>query len=132
MACIYRSAPLKASAAAAWKVLDRYTRSEVLVFPSMCSAVRQEGDYRIVTTPAGVEVPELNISVNPELRRAAYTIPGVPGAEHHHAVMEITEDGAGKATLVWVTDVRPDEIAVQMAPMYDVLFAELTAAVEAG
>jgi hypothetical protein len=127
--CIYKSAVLSVPADAAWQVVDRYTRSEVHVF-SMSVGERQEGDYRVVTTPDGAEVRELNVSVDPDLRRAAYTIPGIPGAEHHHAVMQIVEDEAGRATLLWVTDIRPDELAAAMAPMYDGLFEELRAAVE--
>jgi hypothetical protein len=130
MGCIYKSAPLSVPADAAWRVIDRYTRSEVHIF-SMSAGERQEGDYRVVTMPDGAEVRELNISVDPQLRRAAYTIPQVPGAEHHHAVMQIVEDGAGHATLLWVTDIRPDKVATAMAPLYDGLFEELKAAVEA-
>ena len=70
--------------------------------------------------------------MDPGLRRAAYTIPDVPGAEHHHAVMQVVEDATGVATLLWVTDFRPDELAVARAAMYDTLFEELKAVVEAG
>ena len=131
MGCIYKSAPVSVTADQAWSVIERYTRSAVHVF-AMSAGEHQEGDYRVVTMQDGSEVRELNVSIDPELRRSAYTIPGVPGAEHHHAVMQIVEGVDGTVTLTWVTDIRPDDIAAKMAPMYDGLFDELKAAVESG
>lgn len=132
MACIYLSARLNVSADDAWSVIERYTRSEVHIFSSMSVAERREGDYRVVTTPDGGEVWELNVSIDPALRRAAYTIPGIPGAEHHHAVMQVLEGTDGVPILLWVTDIRPDPVAAAMAPMYQGLFEELKLAVESG
>ena len=132
MACIYKSAALSVPADVAWGVIERYTRSAVHVFPSLSTGERQEGDYRIVTMPDGNEVHELNVSIDPTLRRSAYTIPGIPGVEHHHAVMQVVEDAEGKATLIWATDVRPDEMASALAPMFDIGFPELLEAVNRG
>lgn len=131
MGCIYKTARLSVSPEAAWDVVERYTRAAAHVF-SDAVGERMEGDYRVVTMSDGNEVHELNVSIDPHLRRAAYTIPGIPGVEHHHAVMQVTEDSDGGATLVWATDIRPDEIADRMASMYDGLFVELRAAVEGG
>lgn len=132
MACIYKFAALEVDADTAWDVIERYTRSAVHVFPSLSIGERQDGDYRVVTMPDGREVHELNISIDPDLRRSAYTIPGIPGVEHHHAVMQVLEDGEGNASLVWTTDVRPDQMAETLAPMYDIGFPELLAAVNQG
>ncbi len=131
MGTIYLSAKLTGSPVAAWDVLERYTRSENHIF-SVAVGERADGEYRVVTTADGGEVWERNVSVDPEHMRASYTIPGVPGAEHHHASMQIVDGGDGTYTLVWVTDMLPHQLAEAMAPMYDGLFADLVHAVQQG
>ncbi|MGW1713783.1 hypothetical protein [Streptomyces sp. NPDC002156] len=130
MSSIYRSAELDVPADTAWDFIERYTRSEVHVF-SLCVAERQEGEYRVVTLADGQEIWERNISVDPVHRRATYTVPGLNGAEHHHAEMRVEVDRHASAHLIWVTDYLPHKIAEQRAASYDALFAELVAAVNA-
>lgn len=129
MATIHRSAPLAVSADDAWSVLDRYTRSEVHVFAN-CASERQVDDYRVVVTVDGMELWERNVTVDTARRRAVYTVPGIPGVEHHQAEMRVDVDAGGRATLVWVTDLLPHELAEAMSEVYDMLFADLLAAVE--
>ncbi|WP_405536159.1 hypothetical protein OG787_22110 [Streptomyces sp. NBC_00075] len=130
MSSIYRSAELDVSADTAWDFIERYTRSEVHVF-SLCVAERQEGEYRVVTLADGREIWERNVTVDPVHRRATYTVPGLNGAEHHHAEMRVEVDRHAGAHLIWVTDYLPHEIAEERAASYDALFAELVAAVNA-
>ncbi|ROO87455.1 polyketide cyclase/dehydrase/lipid transport protein [Actinocorallia herbida] len=128
MGSIHRSAHLDVTADEAWDFLDRYTRSEVHVF-SMCRAERQEGEYRVVTLHDGTELWERNVTVDPERRRATYTVPGLNGAEHHHAEMRIEAEANGRTRLIWVTDLLPDHLAEDRADTYDTLFAELVTAI---
>ncbi|WP_369030302.1 hypothetical protein [Streptomyces adonidis] len=130
MSSIYRSAELDVSADTAWDFIERYTRSEVHVF-SLCVAERQEGEYRVVALADGREIWERNVTVDPVHRRATYTVPGLNGAEHHHAEMRVEVDRHAGAHLIWVTDYLPHEIAEERAASYDALFAELVAAVNA-
>ena len=128
MAGLYYRAPLSVTAAVAWDFLDRYTRAEVHVFSS-CVAERRVDDYRVVTITDGSEVWEQNITVDAERRRAVYRVPGLAGSEHHQAEMRIETDDVGAPHLVWVTDILPHHLADFMRDTYDVLFAELQAAV---
>jgi hypothetical protein len=130
MGTIYRSGRTDVSADAAWNFLERYARAEVHVF-SRCTAERLEGEYRVVNTIDDEEFWERNVTVDPDRRRAVYTVTNFPGAEHHQAEMRVVEEG-GAATLSWTTDVLPNEVAAAMEPVYDVLFAELLAAVNGG
>jgi hypothetical protein len=130
MATIYRSAALTVPGDVAWRFLDRYTRSEVHVFAN-CVSERQVDDFRVVITSDGMELWEQNITVDGERRRAVYTVPGIPGVTHHQAEMRIDVDPDGAATLVWITDLLPHELADALGPVYDTLFADLLAAVEA-
>ncbi|MFJ9127707.1 SRPBCC family protein [Streptomyces sp. NPDC102340] len=130
MSSVHRSAELDVSADVAWDFIERYTRSEVHVF-SLCRSERQEGEYRVVTLRDGREIWERNVTVDPAHRRAAYTVPHLNGAEHHHAEMRVEVDRLGGVHLIWVTDYLPHEIADERAARYDDLFAELVAAVNA-
>jgi hypothetical protein len=96
----------------------------------MCRSERPEGEYRAVTLHDGQEIWERNVTVDPVHRRASYTVTGLNGAEHHHAEMRVDVDGEGRTHLVWVTDYLPHHLAEERAESYDVLFAELVAAVE--
>jgi hypothetical protein len=117
-------------AGVAWDFIDRYTRSEVHIF-SVCVAERQDGDTRTVVLGDGSEVRERNVTVDPSRMRAVYTVPGLPGVEHHQAEMRVVEDEHGAAArLEWCTDVLPDEYAEQLRDVYRPMFDELVAAVE--
>jgi|GEM_PF-976869 len=128
MATIYRSAELSVPASVAWDFVDRYTRSEVHAFTN-CVSERQVDDYRVVVTADGMEIWERNVTVDPEWMRAVYAIPTFPGAEHHQAEMRVVDNGNGRSTLVWITDLLPHELAEAMGPNYDQLMTDLVAAI---
>lgn len=128
MGSIYYAARLAVPADVAWDYLDRFARAEVIPFSSS-AAGRREGEYRVVTMPGGQEIWERNLAVDPVRRRTSYIIEGLNGAEHHHSEMRVDVDRDDTATLVWVTDYLPHELAEQRAPGYAVLFDELVAAV---
>lgn len=130
MSSIHLTAELAVPADVAWDFIDRYTRAEVHVF-SACVAERAEGEFRVVTLADGQEIWERNVTVDPVRRRAAYTVPGHRGAEHHHAEMRIDVDQEGRVILVWTTDYLPHHLADEAAASYDGLFAELVAATNA-
>jgi hypothetical protein len=129
---IYLEHQLDVPAEVAWEVVDRYTRSEVHIF-LFTDGERQEGDYRVVSLPDGREVWELGVSVDPDHRRASYTIPGMDGVEHHHASMQVFDDGvAGRSRIVWIADVRPDAACDALRPIYQTSFVDLVAALNSG
>jgi hypothetical protein len=128
VATITRRAKLDVPADAAWRFVDRYTRCEVHMFPSLAASERQEGEYRVVTRQNGAEVWERMVGVDHDTMRAAYIIPGIPGVEHHAASMQIIDDGDGRSTVVWITDVLPDSMADALAPTFDTAFADMVAA----
>src|ERR1700730_8166763 len=109
MATIYRSATLSVSPDAAWDVLDRYTRSELHIFKN-CASERQVDDYRVVVTLDGMELWERNITVDPQRRRAVYTVPGIPGAEHHQTETRIVGDCPGYNVLPLPTAPLPHQL----------------------
>jgi hypothetical protein len=143
MAVMYYSQKVNVSADAGWVVLEDYTRAKSHLFKAASGARmetlteavgnRPAGEYRIVTVAAtGDEIWELNVSVDPEHRRATYTVPGLFGAAHHHASMQIVPIDENSAELIWITDVLPDSFAEEMRPFYNDNFADMVEAVERG
>ncbi|MBL7502699.1 hypothetical protein I6A84_25970 [Frankia sp. CNm7] len=130
MGSIYLEAVLDTPADLVWDFVDRYTRSEVHVF-SACAAERREGEYRVVTLPDGEEVWERNLTVDPDRRRASYTVPALSGTEYHHAEMRVDALSPTATRLTWVTDYLPHDLANERTESYQVMFDELVAAVTA-
>lgn len=127
MGSIYRSAPLAVPANVAGDFLQRFAHAQAHVF-SVATGERMEGEDRIVSQADGREIVERNVTVDAERRRVAYTVPGLNGAEHHHAEMRV-EDRDGVAWLFWTIDYLPHRLADEREGLYDGLFAELVAAV---
>lgn len=128
MATLHFTAPLRVPPDVAWDFIDRYTRSEVHVF-SACVAERQEADVRVVTLADGAEVRERNVSVDAELLRAVYTVPGLLGADHHQAEMRVIRRSDGGASVVWCTDILPHALAEPLRAAYPAMFDELVDAI---
>jgi hypothetical protein len=110
--------------------LERFAAAEVHVF-SLSHGERLVGDDRIITLADGSDLVERNVTVDPARRRVVYTVPGLSGAEHHHAEMRIDLDEQGVVTLVWTIDFLPHRLADERGELYDRLFAELIAAARA-
>ena len=71
-----------------------------------------------------------NVTVDPVLFRAVYTIAGLHNSTHHQAQMRVYDDRDGGSSLEWITDFLPDEIVDDdVQKSYDALFADLVAAV---
>jgi len=128
LATVFHSATLNVSADVAWDFIDRYSRSEVHIF-SVCAGERQDGDTRVVILSDGSEVRERSVTVDGGRMRAVYTVPGLPGVEHHQAEMRVLTAPDGTATLEWCTDVLPDSYAELLRGVYPSMFEEMVAAV---
>ena len=117
MATIYREFPLSSSAAQAWKRL-RAPEDIAKLMPMLADA-DVSGDVRVCNTVDGAKLRETILSVDDEHRRVAYAITDSPfGMEFHSASMQIVER-EGKSAMRWVTDVKPDALAEQLAPVIE-------------
>jgi hypothetical protein len=71
-----------------------------------------DGDTRIVTFVTGAVARELLVDIDEQMCRVAYAVVDSPlGLRHHHATMEVVEDGARQCRLVWIADLAPDSAA---------------------
>lgn len=143
MAVMYYSKKVDVDADSAWSVIERYTRAESHLFEAAAGArmetvpeatpERPAGTYRVVTVKeTGDEIYELDVSVDNEHRRLAYTVPGLFGAVHHHASMQVFPIDDKTSELVYITDVLPDSFADQFGDFYRANFEDLAAAVQRG
>lgn len=143
MAVMYYSKKIDVDADTGWSVIEKYTRAESHLFKAAASArmetvtetspERPAGLYRVVTVAAtGDEIYELDVSVDHEHRRLSYTVPGLFGAVHHHASMQVIPIDDTTSELIYITDVLPDSFVGQFAEFYEENFRDLAEAVEAG
>lgn len=143
MAVMYYSKKIDVDADTGWSVIEKYTRAESHLFTAAAGARmetvteatpdRPAGTYRVVTVAGtGDEIYELDVSVDNEHRRLSYTVPGLFGAIHHHASMQVIPIDADTSELIYITDVLPDSFADQFAEFYEANFNDLAAAVEKG
>lgn len=85
-------------------------------FPGV-DACSFDGEVRTVST-MGMEIEERIVLCDPDLRRFQYSIVGGPMVpEHHLATVDVIEDGDG-SLLVYACDVRPDDLAALLGPVY--------------
>ncbi len=77
-----------------------------------------EGDVRKLQA-MGMEIHEQLVERDETDRRLSYTIIKSPmPLEHHLATLTVTPDGDG-SRLEWAYEVRPDEMAAAIAPVYE-------------
>ncbi len=117
MATVYVERALDTDAATAWKKLREVDAPEQLM--DMIAGTEVVPGGRVCTTADGAKLVEEILSVDDDHRRVAYTITESPfGFQHHSASMQVIERG-GRAVLVWITDVRPDEAADVLRPVIE-------------
>lgn len=121
MSTVFQRRRLHVAPDSAWARLADLEGVHELV--SFLASAEVDGTTRVCRIAEGAPVEgtlrETILSVDPELRRVAYSIVDGPfGFSHHAASMQIIEEGA-EIWFVWTTDVLPDSIAARMAPIFD-------------
>ncbi|MET0376703.1 MAG: SRPBCC family protein [Rhizorhabdus sp.] len=115
---LHFTGPVSVNIDKAWSVIDKFTRAEVQFFEGATNARmvnleqpvdgKPAGRYRVVTMKAtGEDVYELDVSIDPDNYRLAYTIPGLGGAVYHMSTLQLAPIDSGSCTLTWITDVYP-------------------------
>jgi hypothetical protein len=136
VAVILKSANLSVSPDAAWGIVERFMRADIRVF-SFIEENRIDGAVRTVVSAGGtLEQPELNLTVDPELRYASYSLLPSPywTGDFHHGSMRVIDTGDGNCRFEWTTDVAPDswKEALQRDGYMETLWSELVKVVETG
>ncbi|MDX2019039.1 MAG: SRPBCC family protein [Deltaproteobacteria bacterium] len=117
MATIYLETSVNLPADQLWqKVADVGGISNLLdiIMESSC-----EGDTRTCVTADGGKLKETILGIDHQNRRVAYTITESPfGLQFHAASMQVLDQGNGKSSLRWITDIKPDAAADMMGPIF--------------
>lgn len=124
MATIHREFEIGASAEKAWEaVRDVGNVNKIVTF---LGEVTVEGDYRTCSLGDQGQLNELIVSVDDQRRRLVYSIRESPfNFSHHSASMQIAPNNGGGSRIIWVTDVKPDEVVPALEEAIDAAAASI-------
>lgn len=85
----------------------------------MIASCSLDGDVRTCTLPDGVAIKERVITVDEDAKRVVYTVTEGPlPMEFHCASVQVVEKN-NQTNVVWIVDVKPDEMAAPLSEMMD-------------
>lgn len=109
MGTIRRETIIAAAADDVWAVIgDPSTISDW--FPGMASA-QVEGTTRLITTDAGLPIPEEIVTNDPTLRRFQYRVTS-PMMQSHLGTIDVFDLSDGRSLVSYSTDATPDPVAL--------------------
>lgn len=114
MASLRSTARIARPADEVWKVVSDVAGISAW-FPGIEQATAGEGT-RSCTLAGGHELQEDVVNVDHELRRFQYRITAGMPVERHLGTVDVLEDGADGALVVYSTEVTPDGLADVMGP----------------
>jgi hypothetical protein len=118
MATLSRELALDADASTVWAGVSAVATPHVDLVPGFVTAAMLDGDARTVTFVTGSVARELVVDIDHDSRRLAYAVvDSALGLTHHHSTMQVHEDPAGGARLVWTMDVLPHSAAGRLDEM---------------
>jgi hypothetical protein len=112
VASIRHERRIAANANAVWNVVRR-PESIPQWFPGIVSCT-VEGTLRVITTAAGLEIPEEILSNDDATRHFAYRITA-PQYKFHLGVIDVHEIGPRDSLCVYTTTALPDTLALLIA-----------------
>ena len=118
MATIRKDISLKAPAARVWDVVRDVGAIHTRLAPGFVVDTRMEEGARVVTFANGHVARELIVTVDEEAKRLVYSVVGGT-ATHHNASFQVIPTADGQTSLVWITDVLPDNVATPLSAMVD-------------
>ena len=118
MASIRKEISIDAPAEHVWSAVRDVGRIHERLAKGFVTDTRLEPGARVVTFVNGLVVRELLVDVDDVQRRVAYAVVG-GSASHHHASMQVVGGDPGRSTLVWITDLLPDEAAESFRKMIE-------------
>jgi hypothetical protein len=110
MATIRINIDVSATPAQAWDVIRDVGAIHTRFAPGFVVDTVLEEGARLVKFANGVNVRELIVGIDEDLRRLAYSAVGA-GPQHHNASFEVTELPTGRTRIVWTADVLPEAAA---------------------
>ena len=109
MASIYKTFPVNAAPEFVWDAIRDVGAVHTRLARAFVTETRLEGSIRTVTFANGLVAREQIITVDDENRRVVYGIVG-GRPTHHNAFFQVFAGPDGKTSLLWVTDLLPDDV----------------------
>lgn len=118
MASIRREIQVAATPEHVWDALRDVGRIHERLVRGFVTDCHLDGDARVVTFGNGMTVRERIVDIDDAQRRVVWSVVGAPFT-HHNASVQAFADGADRTRLVWIADLLPDELEIQIAAMID-------------
>jgi carbon monoxide dehydrogenase subunit G len=118
MATVYSEFVVDVPAEAVWSAIRDVGAVHTRLARGFVTNVDLDGDIRTVTFANGFVVRERIVAIDEAHRRLAYASVG-GRASHHNASLQVFDVSNGRAKLVWITDLLPDEIEGQIRQMVE-------------
>lgn len=128
MATVQKAIDVEAKVEDVWdKIANVGSISELIDF---ITESQVNGDIRVCKMADGGVIEEKIISIDHALRRVSYCITNSPlGLEYHSASMQVVPKGAG-ASMIWITDLKPDSMAQQLDAIFEEAVPGMKAALQ--
>ena len=118
MATIYREFQVDAPSNFVWAAFKDVGAIHTRLAHGFVTDTVLVGDIRTVTFSNGFVVDERIVAIDDEHQRLAYSASG-GAAAHHNASFQVFAESGGKSRILWITDLLPDDVGVQIAKMVD-------------
>lgn len=118
MASIHREVEVAVSPEQAWDALRDVGRIHERLVRGFVTDCRLDGDARVVTFANGMTVRERMVDIDDAQRRVVWSVVGAPFT-HHNASVQAFAEGVDRTRLVWIADLLPDELELQVGTMID-------------
>jgi hypothetical protein len=118
MACIREEIPIQCPASVVWDAIADTGAIHKRLARGFVTDTHLDDGTRLVTFVSGAVVRELLVDLDHDARRLAYAVIESPlRLRHHHASMQVVEDGKHCSRLLWIADIAPDEAAATLGPL---------------
>ena len=118
MASIRREIEVAAAPALVWDALRDVGRIHERLVRGFVTDCRLEGDTRVVTFGNGMTVRERIVDIDDVQRRVVWSVVDAPFV-HHNASVQAFAEGDDRTRLVWIADLLPDTLEMQVGTMID-------------
>jgi Polyketide cyclase / dehydrase and lipid transport len=118
MASIHKDIIIDANPADVWDALRDFGALHTRLVPGFVLDTRLDGDARIVTFSNGTIAREVLVDCDDKRQRLVYAIKS-ERLTQHSASVQVFAESDGRCRLVWIVDVRPNEVAPYMDAQMD-------------
>jgi hypothetical protein len=118
MASIHKDISIDASPNDVWAAVRDFGALHTRLVPGFVLDTQMDGDARIVSFANGTAARELLVDCDDARQRLVYAVIS-ERVKQHSASVQVFADGEGRARLVWIVDVLPNEIEPYMNAQMD-------------